>query len=436
VRKLKQRLEQDVVKLGAVSFLTDVSSEMIFPLLPLFLSSVLGAPAAVIGLIEGIAESTANVLKLFSGWLSDRLGKRKPFVVAGYGLSCVAKPFFAVANTWPFVLGVRFFDRVGKGIRVTARDVMVADYTTEANRGYAFGFRKAMDSLGAVIGPLLAFALLSLLLASMSVDAAYRTVFWLASIPAFMALAIVLTVREKKRVARPATQPKIGFAVLRANKLFRLNLAIAFLFGLGNFSYAFFVLRAQDAAFTAVAVTLAYAAYNAVYALAAIPAGRLSDKIGRTKVIALGYALFGVACLGFGLASSAPLVWAMFGLYGVFMAIFESVQRAFVSDLVEPGMRGTALGTYQFVVGVSALPASVAAGLLWDLPVFGVRATFVFAAITSFAAAALSLALLEGRRQKVFLAGFFAHSWNSLMHCFLKKGKAGTSSLALCSRRS
>ncbi|MEW5955125.1 MAG: MFS transporter, partial [Candidatus Micrarchaeota archaeon] len=279
--RVKQKLDPNVVKLGAVSLLTDVSSEMIFPILPLFLTTVLGAPAAVVGLIEGIAESTANVLKLFSGWLSDKLGRRKPFVIAGYGLSCVSKPFFAVANSWPFVLAVRFSDRVGKGIRVTARDVMVADYTTEANRGYAFGFRKAMDSLGAVIGPLVVFVVLPAFLVSMSVDAAYRTVFWLAAIPAFLALAIVLTVREKKRVAKPATPPKIDFAVLRGNKRFRLNLAVAFLFGLGNFSYAFFVLRAQDLAFTAVAITLVYAAYNAVYALAAIPAGRLSDKNGR-----------------------------------------------------------------------------------------------------------------------------------------------------------
>ena len=397
--KKREKLDSNVVILGVVSFLTDVSSEMIFPILPLFLTTVLSAPVVVVGLIEGIADSTANILKLASGWLSDRTSKRKPFVVAGYGLSCVAKPFFALATSWPFVLVVRFTERIGKGIRVTARDVMVADYTTKENRGYAFGFRKSMDSLGAVIGPLAAFVILPLLLVSMAAGEAYRTIFWIATIPALAAAALVFTIKEKKRVVTRVVRPaRIDFAILHSNKQFRLNLAIAFLFGLGNFSYAFFVLRAQDLAFTAAAITLVYAAYNAVFALAAIPAGKLSDKIGRTKVIAAGYALFGLTCIGFGLASDAPVIWVMFGLYGVFMAIFESVQRAFVSDLVEPGLRGTALGTYQFAVGLSALPASVVAGLLWDYPVFGMKATFVFAAITSVLAAVLMWALLSKSR--------------------------------------
>ncbi|MGC8851000.1 MAG: MFS transporter [Candidatus Micrarchaeia archaeon] len=398
------KLNPNIVLLGIVSFLNDVSSEMIFPILPLFITSVLGAPAAVVGLIEGVAEATANVLKMFSGWLSDKTGKRKPFVVAGYSLSAITKPFFAIASSWPAVLAVRFVDRVGKGVRVTARDVIVVQYSTKKNRGYAFGFRKAMDSVGAFVGPLLAAALLASLFAFTPLNDAYRGVFWLAAIPAFASIVVLYFVREKKEKTRDhplrnaVQKMRVDFSLLNSNKAFRANLLIAFLFGLANFSYAFLVLRAQDVIAAAAFSVLAYAFYNAVYAFAAIPAGRLSDKIGRPKVIALGYALFGVTCLGFGLASSDALIWVFFGFYGVFMAIFESVQRAFVSELVKPGMRGTALGTYQFAVGVSALPASIIAGILWDFKIGAVHATFFYGAVLAFSAAVLALKFLDHKK--------------------------------------
>lgn len=399
----KKQLDKNVVLLGIVSLLNDVSSEMIMPLLPIFLTSILGAPAAIVGLIEGIAEATSNTFKLVSGWVSDKLGRRKPFVIAGYSLSAIAKPCFALAGSWPFVLLIRFTDRVGKGIRVTARDVMVAQYTTAKNRGFAFGFRKSMDSLGAFFGPLIAAALLSLFLVSMTVESAYRTIFWLAAIPAFASIVVLLAVRERKEkqrknaFANAGHKLKIDFSILRANRVFKSNLLIAFLFGLSNFSYAFFVLRSQDIILAAAFAILAYAFFNGIFALAAIPAGRLSDKIGRPKVIALGYALFGVTCLGFGLAFSELLIWLFFGVYGVFMAIFESVQRAYVSDLVKPELRGTAIGTYQFVVGIAALPASVIAGLLWDYSFGSMHATFAYGAVLAFAASIMALKYLKSK---------------------------------------
>ena len=370
-----QKLDRNVYLLGVVSFLTDVSSEMIFPLVPIFLTTVLGAPVALVGLIEGIAESTADLLKMASGIYSDKIGKRKMFVVAGYGLSTAVKPIFAISTIWPHILVARFLDRVGKGLRVSARDVMVADYTDEKTRGRAFGFRKMMDSLGATLGPLIAFILLPILLATRQEGDAYRFLFALAVIPAALAVIVLFFVREKEN----GTKIKgWKFDLKGFSPVLKANLAVSFFFSLGTFSYAFFVLRAKDAGMAVAAIPLAYMFYNLVFSLSAIPAGSLSDVIGRRAVIMWGYLLFAITCFGFGFANSDIAVWFMFATYGIYMAIIESVQRAYVADLAPKELRGTALGLYQGAMGFAALPASVIAGLLWEVPIFGIRATFLF----------------------------------------------------------
>jgi len=380
-------LNRNVLLLGVVSFLTDASSEMIFPLVPIFVTSVLGAPAAVVGLIEGVAEATANILKMLSGMYSDRIGRRKPFVFWGYAFSSVTKPFFALASAWPHVLFVRFLDRVGKGLRGSARDVMVADYTDEKTRGKAFGYRKMMDQAGAFLGPLLAFLLLPALLARYPLGDAYRIIFALSIVPAALAVAVLFFVREKEDAVRNLRGWKPDYKAL--NTAYKVNLLVAFFFSVGAFNYAFFILRASDLAMPVAMIPLVYMFYNLVYGVFAIPVGMLSDRIGRSRVIAAGYLIFGATMLGMGFARDYRFLWVFFATYGVYMAIVESVQRAYITDLAPKGMRGTALGLYQGAIGFAALPAGLIAGVLWDVTAYGMRATFAFSAATSVAAAVL-----------------------------------------------
>lgn len=379
------RLHPNVLLLGLVSFFTDVSSEMIFPLVPIFVTTVLGAPVSVVGLIEGVAEGTANLLKAGSGIWSDKLGRRKPFLLFGYGLSAVTKPLFALATAWPHVLVVRFADRVGKGLRGSARDAMVADISKK-NRGFAFGYRKAMDSLGAVIGPLIAFFALPVLLATHPLGDSYRIIFALSIIPAAIAVALLFFIKEKERSRRPTGW---RFEWARLPRIYKLNLAVAFLFGLASFSYSFFILQAQPA-FALAVLPLLYVFYNFTYSLAAVPVGIAADKLGRTPMIFITYLLF--AIVSFGLATASGLWFVVvFGLFGIHMAIIETSQRAFISDIVPEKFRGSALGIYQGTLGVAALCANLVAGLLWTVTIAGLRATFVFSAALAATAAILFL---------------------------------------------
>jgi MFS family permease len=387
-------LNRNVVLLGFVSFLTDVSSEMIFPLVPIFVTSVLGAPAAVVGLIEGVAEATANILKMLSGMYSDRIGKRRPFVFWGYSFSTVTKPFFAVATAWPHILFVRFLDRVGKGLRGSARDVMVADYTDEKSRGRAFGYRKMMDQAGAFLGPLIAFLLMPVLLAAYPMADAYRIIFALSVIPATLAVFLLFFIKEKEDAVRHLKGWRPDFKSL--GRGYKINLIVAMFFSLGTFNYAFFILRAQDLAMPLAMIPLAYMFYNLVYGLLAMPVGELSDRIGRRRIIYAGYVTFGLTALGMGAVKDYRLIWIFFGTYGVYMAVVESVQRAYIADLAKPDMRGTALGLYQGALGFAALPAGVIAGLLWDVTFMGMRGTFLFSAATSIMAVALFAGLCRG----------------------------------------
>jgi MFS family permease len=395
IATLRRNITREALFLSLASFLNDVSSEMIFPLLPLFMTNILGAPVAVVGLIEGLAEASVDILKMLSGWYSDKIGKRMPFVLGGYALSTVTKPLFAIATAWQQVLAIRVTDRVGKGIRGSARDAILADYTTKQNRGLVFGFRKMADSLGATVGPLIVFFLLPFLLSNgNSTESAYRTIFWLAFVPALLAVAILFFIREKEKT-RPATQMNPITMLTSFDGNYRIFTIVSTLFALGNFSYAFLVLRSQDLGLALILIPIVYMFYNAIYAAAAIPVGEVSDRIGRKPVLLFGYLLFALVCIGFAFAPHPALVIFLFGMYGLFMAIMETMQRAYIVDVVPSEYRGTALGAFQGAIGVAALPASVIAGLLWAFPVFGAPATFMLSAGISVLSALLLALFLK-----------------------------------------
>jgi MFS family permease len=398
-------VSRNVFFLGWVSLLTDVSSEMIFTVMPLFLLNVLKVGTPIIGLIEGIAEGTASLLKLVSGWLSDRLGQRKSLAVFGYGLSTLAKPFLYIASSWGVVLAVRFSDRVGKGIRSAPRDALVADSTSPNEMGRSFGFHRAMDTMGAVLGLSLA-ALIVYLVERGGLELtwhAFRTLVIAGIGPAVLAvLMLLLFVREKKRAAQPKSgDPTAGQAICEGpaktapDGRFKLFLVIMVLFTLGNSSDAFLILRAQNLGFSVVGLLVLFVAFNLVYALAAMPAGMASDKLGRKRVIVVGWAIYALSYLGLALASATWQVWLLFALYGLYYGISEGVCRAFVCDLVPVEKRGTAYGWYHTAVGISLLPASVIAGWLWHL--IGPSATFYFGAGMAGAAVLGFLLLIRER---------------------------------------
>jgi MFS family permease len=353
-------VERNVFILGIVSFFTDVSSEAVYPLVPIFLTKTLGAPLAVVGAIEGLAESTASVLRWPSGWLSDRLGQRKPFVVLGYGLAAVAKPLLALAFHWPVVLFARFVDRFGKGLRTAPRDALVAQWTERGVRGRAFGFHRAVDTAGAVLGPLAALALLAVL------GENFRLIFLLAFIPAALGIVLLRLVGERtpQPEAAAAAQPRGGG--LSFGAAYYAFLIVSLVFALGNSSDAFLILRSRNLGLGVSEAVLAYVAYNTSYSLLAMPAGIASDRLGRRNVIGLGFAVFAGVYLGFAVVDAGAYVWLLFPVYGVYMALTEGVGRALVADLVPGERRGSALGLYQGGVGVMALLSSLLAGLLWD----------------------------------------------------------------------
>lgn len=395
-----RRLGRTVKVLGLVSLFTDASSEMIYPLLPIFLSSVLGAGAAAIGVIEGVAEGTASVLKGFSGYASDRLHKRKGLVLAGYGLSALAKPFFAAADAAWQVLIIRFTDRVGKGIRTAPRDAMIAEGTDEAIWGKAYGFHRAMDTLGAIIGPGIAFLLMWAL--SGQGDDRYRWVFLAAFIPGLVAVCLVLFALREQRFRSLTRFP--GFRLAGFDKRYKMLMAVVILFTLGNSSDAFLLLKSQDvfvqagisATMVPVLIPLVWLTFNVVYSGVSMPAGMLSDRIGRKETLLVGFFLYSLIYLGFAFAGSAVAVWLLMAAYGVFYGLTEGVMKAFVADLSPADMKGTGFGVYHATDGVSRLLASVIFGVLWQL--FGAAAAFLFGGVMSMAAALLLLNLREENR--------------------------------------
>jgi len=395
------RIPRNVWVVTLTSFLTDVSSEMISNLLPLFLFTVLGVRTSMIGLIEGVAETTASLLKVFSGWFSDRLGRRKVLAVLGYGLSTVAKPFLYFATTWGWVLGVRFADRAGKGLRTAPRDALVADSVDERQRGLAFGLHRAGDTAGAFVGLLVA---LTVLLTAQHTAALERRTFQivvlLSLIPAVLAVVVLaLGAREVKVSGAGAERPRLSLAGF--DRRFRLFLGIVVLFTLGNSSDAFLILRAQNAGLSVAGVLGMMITFNLVYSLVSSPAGALSDRIGRRRLLVAGWLLYAVVYLGFSRATAGWHAWALMGVYGIYYGLSEGAAKAFVADLVPSERRGTAYGVYNAAIGLMALPASLVAGILWQgaggWEGLGPGAPFLFGAVVALLAAVL-LALLPERQ--------------------------------------
>jgi len=351
--------------LGLVSFLTDVSSEMTLTVLPLFLTSVLGVGPAIIGLIEGIAESTATTLRVFSGWLADRTKKRKALTVVGYTLSSLAKPFLYFATTWGMVLGVRFTDRLGKAVRTAPRDALVAGSSAPLEMGRGFGFQRALDSYGAVLG--LALAALAVFLAQRTAPdltrASYQKLVLIGIIPAFLAPLLLLWKVKEPPSAPPAEKPPSRQGLSGRFKLF---LAIMVVFTLGRFSDAFLILRAHDLGLSPFYILVVLAMFNLVYAGTSLPSGVLSDRLGRKAVLLMGFAVYALIYLGFAQATAPWQVVFLFVAYGLYYGATEGVGRAYVADLVPERSRGTAYGFYHGAVGLAALPASLLAGLLWQ----------------------------------------------------------------------
>jgi MFS family permease len=386
---------KNVTVAGLVSFFMDVSSEMIYPLVPLFLANVIGVNKSVIGLIEGIAESTASLLKVFSGWFSDRIGNRKWLMAAGYGISTLSRPFVALAAGWQHVLGSRFIDRFGKGVRTAPRDAIIAESADKTHLGRAFGFHRAMDTMGAVVGPALAFFLLGIL----SND--YRKVFWLSMIPGVIAvLLIIFFIKEQKnksdisRRGRPLCLPNTGsttegcpYKGMYFDWRFKAFVFIATLFAIGNSSDVFLILRAEQTGIPAVMIPVVYLLFNLVYSLSAIPAGMAADKFGKKRIILLGFILFAALYYGFAVAGSATAIWVLFGLYGLFMGLTEGIQKAFLATIIPQDFKATAFGVYNTVVGIAMFPASLIGGFLWDK--VSPSATFYFGSITAALSAVL-----------------------------------------------
>ena len=378
-RRAFSGLSRDTWLLSFASLFSDISTEMLYPVLPTFLTRDLHAGGTIVGLVEGIAQGAQNIIQGFSGTLSDKLQRRKPIALAGYALSALAKPLIGLAATWPVAFGARTLDRLGDGSRSAPRDALVAASADEANRGKAFGLEGAGDNAGAFLGPLIALALLTFC------GIALRSIFYLAIIPGLLALLLVLLVRE--RPVSYAAKAKIDVGVDRIPRLYRRYLAATALFGLGNSSNAFLILQTQALGASLQATILIYAGFNLVAALVSYPAGALSDRLGRRNLLLLAFAIFIATYLGFALATNLILIASLFVLYGAYQGIFRAAGKALASDFVPAAFRAGGIGWYNATVGVTGLLASTAAGLLWDR--VGHGALFLlgagFAAAGSFA---------------------------------------------------
>ncbi len=377
----KIKMPRNVKVMGLVSLFNDISSEMIYPIVPIFLTTVLHAPATAIGLIEGIAESSASLLKMVSGWLSDRLQKRKIFVAIGYSFSAASKFLIGLAQGWPFVLFARFIDRLGKGTRTAARDALILESVEPENRGRAFGLHRSMDSAGAVIGPILALLLIYLYQNN------FRLIFFLAGIPsAIGVILLLLFVKEKVKTDRPVESNKPLTANYKFNwksfdPAFKKFLLISIVFAIGNSSDAFLILRAQDLGLAATLTVAAYVLFNLTYSFFSYPAGIIVDKIGAKKIITLGWWLFVAVYLSLGLIQNNFWIWFIFPIYGIYMALTDGVSKAYIAQMVPKEKSGTAFGAYLMLTGLCMFVASFGAGLLWKY--IDPSATFYFGALTA-----------------------------------------------------
>ena len=407
-----RRLPRNVFAISLVSLLNDVSSEIIYPLLPFFLSNTLGVSARVLGSIEGAAESVSSLLKLFAGHFSDRFGKRKIFVVSGYVLSSFARPLLAFATSWHQVLAIRLSDRVGKGVRTAPRDAMIADTVTIKERGLAFGFHRAMDHTGAVVGPLIGYLLVLLFAADRNALTAgdFTRIFLLASIPALAAVLVVsFFVRESDKPKRAedsasgealkTVAPPIHLSLRGFDGNFKCFLVIIALFTLSNSSDFFLLLRARDAGVSVSNIPLLWAALHGSKVLSSIFGGDLSDRLGRKRLIVSGWILYAAVYAGFAFVSNPLSAWILFLIYGIYFGLAEGAEKALVADLVRPEQRGTAFGLYNLAFGITVLPASLLMGVLWDWR--GPATAFLVSGFLGATAAVLLLLLVKTRTATV-----------------------------------
>ena len=379
----------NIILLGLVSFFTDLSTEMVYPLIPLYLTSAFGATPAIIGIIEGVAESLASLLKVFSGYVSDRVQKKKLLAFSGYATGLLYKVVLLIAGSWAGVLAARIIDRFGKGIRTAPRDVLVSESADKGTMGKAFGIHKALDMAGSALGILITYFLLS-----RGGSFNYTRIFTLSIIPALLGLSMFFFFKEKTAPRPPRERVPFWRNVKGISGQLKLYLVVVGLFTLGNSSNSFLLLKAKATGFDDVSVVLLYFIFNAVASALAIPFGRLSDKIGRKKLLVTGYIVFAACYLGFALADSAWQMVCVFILYGGYTALVSGAERAFVAEMAPPDLKGTMLGLHSTVTGVALLPASVIAGFLWNG--FGSMAPFLFGSAMSLVAVVL-LGFFMGR---------------------------------------
>ena len=380
----------NVVFLGLVSFFTDLSTEMVYPLIPLYLMATLGATPALVGVIEGIAESVASLLKVFSGYLSDRFQKKKGLAFTGYAAGVVYKLALLLAVSWVGILAARVIDRMGKGIRTAPRDVLVSESADKNTMGKSFGLHKALDMVGAALGILITYFILR----SMTETLNYKTLFALSVIPGLLGLAMFAFIRQTKTSQAKKREP-FWVGARRINGQLKLYLVVVFLFTLGNSSNAFLLIRAKSVGFDDINVILLYFLFNIVASVLAYPLGTLSDKVGRKNLLVPGYLAFSACYLGFAFVTDRAGMTITFILYGVYTAMIAGVERAYVAEIAPEDLRGTMLGLQSTVAGVALLPASLIAGLLWDS--FGPSSPFLVGALLSFAAALLLLLFMPAR---------------------------------------
>lgn len=387
----KKTLSTNVMVLGVVSLLNDVASEMVYPIVPIFLMTVLGAPALVVGIIEGIADSSSKILMAFTGIVSDRLQKRKEFVTWGYSFATLSHLIMSLAHSWPLVLVARVINRVGKGLRTSARDALITESTEKVDRGRSFGWHRMMDSFGSVLGPLLSVWLLQMSRNN------YSQLFFMAFIPALLGvLLVVFFVKEKKKVALGLQGMRFQWG--KTNASFRIFLAISFIFTLGNSSSVFMILRAQNLGLSVTMTVFTYVLSNLTYALFSLPAGIISDRIGSRKVLFTGFLLFALVYLAFGIINESALIWILFPIYGVYMAITDGVGKSYISKLIPHEISASAFGIYDTAMGLGTFLASTIAGALWTFA--GVRSPFYFGGMMAIVAAGLFFTLTKRIRLK------------------------------------
>lgn len=390
-------LPKIVFVLGVVSFFMDISSEMIVPLLPIFLNDVLFASKISIGLIEGVAESTSSVLKVISGWFSDKIGKRKPLIFWGYSLSVFSRPILAEAGSWVGVLIYRFTDRLGKGIRTSPRDALITDVTDHKIIGRAFGFHRAMDTIGAVVGPAIAFSILALTSNNL------RLVFWLSIIPGLIAIGTIAIFIKDTEIKRQTVEDKLLNLDLKPSyngidQRFKLFLFITALFTIGKIPEAFLILRAKELGVDLRLIPVLYLSFNITTALLATPSGIIADRIGKRKIILLSYIMAALTFAGFVFANKAVHSWPLFVIYGIFVAMNEGNQRAFVASLIDPTKKGTGYGIYHTVVGLSALPGGLISGILFQFK--GSTAVFLYGLALSLISAIIFYLFLSRKNNQ------------------------------------